>query len=89
VFGPTLPFFFAMVGPDPAMVGPDPATGVTFVDTTTTPIRHLGVLLSARGATAFAEQLFQQRLASITNRTRLWSRYELTLLAGVRWPGKC
>jgi hypothetical protein len=32
------------------------------------------------GATAFADQLYQQRLHSIGHRARTWSRYDLTLL---------
>jgi hypothetical protein len=67
------------LGPN-RIVGVDAATGVTFVDTTVQPIRHLGVLLSARGADAFAEQLFEQRLHSIGHRARTWSRYDLSML---------
>jgi hypothetical protein len=68
------------LGAHPAMVGVDEETGVTFVDTTVTPIRHLGILLSVRGATEFTQQLFEQRLRSITHRVRHWSRLKLTLL---------
>jgi hypothetical protein len=68
------------LGPNSSMVGLDPATGVVFVDTTVEPIRHLGILLSVRGAAAFAEQLFEQRLRSIGHRARAWSRYDLSLL---------
>ena len=50
------------LGAHPPLVGQHAETGVVFVDTRVTPIRHLGVLLSVRGATAFAEQLYQQRL---------------------------
>ena len=69
-----------VLGAHPPLVGRDPATGVVFVDTSTDPIRHLGVLLSARGATAFAEQLFEQRLHSIGYRARQWAKHDLTLL---------
>jgi hypothetical protein len=69
-----------VLGAHPALVGQDAVSGVVFVDTAATPIRHLGVLLSVRGAVAFATQLFQQRLSSITHRVRVWSRYNLTLL---------
>src|SRR5512139_3402490 len=41
------------LGPNRSMVGLDAATGVVFVDTTAEPIRHLGILLSVRGAHAF------------------------------------
>ena len=68
------------LGPHSGMAGLDAATGIVFVDTTAAPIRHLGVLLSVRGATAFADQLFEQRLRSIGHRVRTWSRYNLTLL---------
>jgi exonuclease III len=68
------------LGPHRSMVGLDAATGIVFVDTAAEPIRHLGVLLSIRGATAFADQLFEQRLRSIGHRARAWSRYNLTLL---------
>ena len=50
------------------------------MDTAAEPIRHLGVLLSVRGATAFAPQMFQQRLSSITHRARTWGKHRLTLL---------
>ena len=69
-----------VLGTHPPLVGADAETGVVFVDTAVTPIRHLGVLLSVSGGTAFAEQLFEQRLGSITHRARLWSRYDLSLL---------
>jgi hypothetical protein len=69
-----------VLGTHPPLVGADAETGVVFVDTAVTPIRHLGVLLSVSGGTAFAERLFEQRLASITHRARLWSRYDLSLL---------
>ena len=69
-----------VLGAHPAMVGVDEETGVTFVDTTVTPIRHLGILLSENGATAFAQQLFEQRLRSITHRVRHWSKLKLSLL---------
>jgi hypothetical protein len=69
-----------VLGAHPAMVGVDEETGVHFVDTTVTPIRHLGILLSVCGATAFARQLFEQRLRTITHRVRHWSRLQLTLL---------
>jgi hypothetical protein len=68
------------LGPHRSMVGLDTATGVVFVDTAAEPIRHLGILLSVRGADAFAEQLFEQRLRSIGHRARAWSRYDLSLL---------
>ena len=68
------------LGPHSSMVGRDAATGIVFVDTAAEPIRHLGVLLSVRGATAFADQVFEQRLRSIGHRARAWSRYNLTLL---------
>jgi hypothetical protein len=68
------------LGPHSSMVGLDVATGIVFVDTTAEPIRHLGLLLSVRGAAAFADQLFEQRLRSIGHRARAWSRYNLTLL---------
>ena len=60
--------------------GPDPDTGIQFVDTSVDPIRHLGVLLSVSGATAFAERTFQQRLGSMTYRARMWSQHKLTLI---------
>jgi exonuclease III len=69
-----------VLGAHPALVGQDAETGVVLVDTAVTPIRHLGVLLSVRGTEAFATQLFQQRLSSITHRARVWSRCNLTLL---------
>ena len=69
-----------VLGAHPALVGPDAETGVVFVDTAVTPIRHLGVLLSVRGAATFAAQVFQQRLSSITHRVCVWSRYNLSLL---------
>ena len=69
-----------VLGAHPALVGRDPATGVVFVDTAVDPIKHLGVPLSVRGATAFAEQLYEQRLHSIGYRARQWGRYDLTLL---------
>ena len=78
-----------VLGAHPAMVGVDEETGVTFVDTTVTPIRHLGILLSENGATAFAQQLFEQRLRIITHRVRHWSKLKLSLLSSVRWPGRC
>src|SRR5512147_1431583 len=68
------------LGTHPRLVGEDAATGVVFVDTSVEPVRHLGVLLSVSGATAFAEQLYQQRLGSITYRARQWSKHDLTLL---------
>jgi exonuclease III len=69
-----------VLGAHPQLVGQHAATGVTFVDTTVQPIRHLGVLLSVRGGTAFAEQLFEQRLQSIGYRAKQWGRYDLTLI---------
>ena len=69
-----------VMGTHPQLVGQHAATGVTFIDTAVQPIRHLGVLLSVRGGTAFAEQLFEQRLHSIGFRAKQWGRYELTLL---------
>ena len=69
-----------VLGAHPAMAGPDAATGVVFVDTRTTPIKHLGVLLSVRGASAFADQLYEQRLQSIGFRARQWARHDLSLL---------
>jgi hypothetical protein len=68
------------LGPNSSMVGMDAATGIVFVNTAAEPIRHLGILLSVRGAHAFAEQLFEQRLRSIGYRARTWSRYNLSLL---------
>ena len=61
------------LGRHPAMVGPDQQSGVTFVDTRTDPIRHLGVLLSVTGGAAFADPLYEQRLSSITFRVKQWS----------------
>ncbi len=69
-----------VLGAHPALVGADPDTGVVFVDTAVDPIKHLGVPLSVRGVSAFAEQLYQQRLSSIGFRARIWGRYNLTLL---------
>ena len=69
-----------VLGAHQRLVGQDAESGVVFVATDITPIRHLGVLLSVRGAAAFAEQLYQQRLSSITYRARMWSRCNLTLL---------
>lgn len=68
------------LGSHPQLVGADADTGVRFVDTTAQPIRHLGVPLSTRGAAAFADQLFTQRLSSITYKARTWSKHKLTLL---------
>ena len=68
------------LGTHPAMVGPDQQSGVTFVDTSTDPIRHLGVLLSIKGGAAFADQLYEQRLSSITFRVKQWSKHDLTLI---------
>ena len=58
------------LGPHSSMVGRDAATGIVFVDTAAEPIRHLGVLLSVRGATAFADQVFEQRLRTGTGHVR-------------------
>lgn len=68
------------LGSHQQLLGPDPGTGVQFVDTSVNPIRHLGVLLSVRGAAAFAERTFQQRLGSMTYRARMWSQHKLTLI---------
>ena len=68
------------LGAHPRLVGEHAATGVVFVDTRIAPIKHLGVLLSVSGAEAFAEQLYEQRLRSITYRVRQWSKHDLTLL---------
>ena len=68
------------LGPLSRMEGLDAPTGIVFVNTAATPIRHLGVLLSVRGATAFADQLFTQRLRSIGHRARTWGQHDLTLL---------
>ena len=44
-------------------------------------IRHLGILLSSAGAAQqHVDQLFQERLRTITWRIRHWSRYDLTVL---------
>mgnify|MGYP001807816805 CR=1 FL=1 len=50
------------------------------MNTAVTPIRHLGVFLSVGGATAFADELHQQRQHSIGHRACTWGRYDLTLL---------
>jgi hypothetical protein len=62
-----------VLGVHPQLVGQHAASGVTFVDTAVQPIRHLGVLLSVRGGTAFADQLFEQRLHSIGFRAKQWA----------------
>ena len=61
------------------MVGVDPARA-SRSSTPARPIRHLGVLLSVGGATAFADQLYEQRLRSIDYRAKQWSKHDLTLL---------
>ena len=70
----------AVGGAQHRFVGVDTATGVTFPDTATQPIKHLGVLLSAEGAMEHAGQLYRQRLRAITWRVRQWSQCNLTLL---------
>jgi hypothetical protein len=46
-----------VMGSHPQLVGVEPATGITFVDTTSQPVRHLGVLLSANGGDDFADRM--------------------------------
>src|SRR5690349_17767411 len=52
-----------------------------FPDTSQDPIRHLGILLSAAGASQqLVDQLFTERLKTITWRIRHWCRYDLSIL---------
>ena len=69
------------MGSHPVVNGVEPLTGVLFPDTTQAPIRHLGILLSSAGAAQqHVDQLFQERLRTITWRIRHWARYDLTVL---------
>ena len=68
-----------VMGSHPQLVGVEPTTGITFVDTTSQPIRHLGVLLSATGGDAFADRMYGQRLQLIAWRVKLWSKHSLSL----------
>ena len=67
------------IGSHPQLAGMEPTTGVTFVDTTATPVRHLGILLSVKGADAFADRMYGQRLQLIAWRVKLWSKHNLSL----------
>ena len=70
-----------VMGSHAAFTGVEPVTGVLFPDTSQDPVRHLGILLSSAGASQqHTDQLFQERLRTITWRIRHWSRYELTIL---------
>eukprot|EP00775_Hariotina_reticulata_P015040 gene15040-biopygen865 len=68
-----------VMGSHPPVSGVEQTTGVTFVDTTVEPIRHLGILLSASGADAFADRIYGQRLQLIAWRVKLWSKHSLSL----------
>ena len=67
------------MGSHPQLVGVEPTTGITFVDTTAQPVKHLGVLLSAAGGDAFADRTYGQRLQLIAWRAKLWSKHTLSL----------
>lgn len=67
------------VGSHPPLVGTEPLTGISFVDTASTPVRHLGVLLAAGGGVVFARRLYTQRLQSIAYRVHLWSKHALSM----------
>jgi len=70
-----------VMGSHPAINGVEPLTGILFPDTSQEPIRHLGILLSTAGAAQqHVDQLFQERLRTITWRIRHWSRYDLTII---------
>ena len=68
-----------VMGSHPHLTGVEPTTGVTFVDTIASPVRHLGILLSASGTDAFADRMYGQRLQLIAWRVKLWSQHNLTL----------
>jgi hypothetical protein len=68
-----------VMGSHPPVSGVEPTTGITFVDTTAEPIRHLGILLSASGGDAFADRTYGQRLQLIAWRVKLWSKHSLSL----------
>jgi len=59
--------------------GVDQVTGIPFPDTTQQPIRHLGLLLSRDGAMSHAQQLYTERLRSVTWRVRQWAQHHLSL----------
>ena len=59
------------MGSHPAINGVEPLTGILFPDTSLDPIRHLGILLSTAGAAQqHVDQLFRERLRTITWRIR-------------------
>ena len=69
------------MGSHAAINGVEPLTGILFPDTSLDPIRHLGILLSSAGAAQqHVDQLFRERLRTITWRIRHWSRYDLTVI---------
>jgi exonuclease III len=68
------------LGSSTPFVGTDPDSGVPFPDTQQQPIRHLGILLSAQGVMQHAEQLFRERLQTITWRCWQWAKQDLTLM---------
>lgn len=67
------------VGSHQQLVGPEPVTGITFVDTSAAPVRHLGILLDAGGAEVHARRMYTQCLQSIAYRVQLWSRHSLSV----------
>ena len=67
------------LGSHAVFVGVDDVTGIPFPDTSQQPIRHLGLLLSREGAMPHAQQLYSQRLRSVTWRVRQWAQHDLTL----------
>jgi len=70
-----------VMGSHAAINGVEPLTGILFPDTSLDPIRHLGILLSSAGAAQqHVDQLFRERLRTITWRIRHWSRYDLTVI---------
>jgi hypothetical protein len=67
-----------VMGSHPQLIGVEPTAGITFVDTTSQPVRHLGVLLSANGGDAFADRMYGQRLQLIAWRVKLWSKHNVS-----------
>jgi hypothetical protein len=68
------------VGVQQPFVGVDPVTSIPFPDTALSPIRHLGIPLSAQGSQPHAAALYTQRLQTITWRVRQWAQQDLTYL---------
>jgi hypothetical protein len=67
------------LGAHPPLVGHHQATGITFIDSTTT-LRHLGVLLTKGDARAAADEAWQKVVNAVRIRVSHWRSVPLTIL---------